>query len=79
MRVTTAIAGAASFSVGYTGSTSAFGSSLSVASGSTNDGLIGPNPFYSATNVILTAAGGNFSGGAVRLTVAYLSITPPTS
>ena len=79
VRVTTAITGAASFSVGYTGSTSAFGSGLSVAAGSTNNGLIGPNPFYSATNVILTAAGGAFSGGAVRVSLMYLSITPPTS
>jgi hypothetical protein len=79
VRVTTAITGATSFSVGYTGSTSAFGSSLSVAAGSTNNGLIGPNPFYSATNVVLTAAGGNFSGGAVRLSLMYLSVTPPAS
>ena len=79
VRVTTAITGAASFSIGYTGSTSAFGSSLSIAAGSTNNGLIGPNPFYSATNVVITAAGGNFTGGAVRLSLMYLSITPPTS
>jgi hypothetical protein len=79
LRVTTAITGAASFSVGYTGSTSAFGSGLSIAAGSTNEGMIGPNPFYSATNVILTAAGGSFTGGAVRLSVMYLSMTPPTS
>ena len=79
MRVTTVIAGATSFSVGYTGSTGAFGSNLSVAAGSTNNGLIGPNPFYNATNLILTAAGGNFSGGAVRLSLMYLSVTPPTS
>jgi hypothetical protein len=79
MRVTTAITGATSFSVGYAGSTSAFGSGLSIAAGSTNNGLIGPNPFYSATDVILTATGGDFSGGAVRLSLMYLGIAPPTS
>ena len=79
VRVTTAITGAASFSVGYTGSTSAFGSGLSIASGATNEGMIGPNPFYSATDVVLTAAGGSFTGGAVRLSVMYLNMTPPTS
>lgn len=79
MRVTTTITGATSFSVGYAGSLSAFGSSLSIAAGSTNVGLIGPNPFYSATNVVLTAAGGNFSGGAVRLSLMYLSVAPPAS
>jgi Major tropism determinant N-terminal domain len=79
MRVTTAITGATSFSIGYTGSTSAFGSGLGISAGSVNQGLIGPNPFYSATNVVVTAAGGNFTAGAVRLSVMYLSVTPPTS
>ena len=76
-RVTTAITGATSFSVGYTGSTSAFGSSLGVNVGTTNEGLIGPDPFYSATDIVLTAAGGNFSGGAVRLSLMYLTFSPP--
>jgi major tropism determinant Mtd-like protein len=78
-RVTTAITGATSFSVGYTGSTSAFGSGLGTSSGTTNEGMIGPNPFYSATNLVLTAAGGSFTGGAVRLSLIYLTFTPPTS
>ena len=78
-RVTTAITGATSFSVGYTGSASAFGSSLSISAGSTNEGLIGPLPIYSATNLILTSAGGSFSAGAVRLSLSYLMFTPPTS
>lgn len=78
-RVTTAITGATSFSIGYTGSTSAFGAGLGVSNGSTNEGMIGPNPFYSATNIILTAAGGAFAGGAVRLSLMYLTFTPPTS
>lgn len=77
--VTTAITGATSFSVGYTGSTSAFGSGLGISLGSTNRGLIGPNPFYSATDIIVTAAGGSFTGGAVRLALMYLALTPPTS
>jgi hypothetical protein len=78
-RVTTAITGATSFSVGYTGSTNAFGSGLGVAIGSSNEGLIGPNPFYSATNLILTASGSNFTAGAVRLALAYLTLGAPTS
>ncbi len=78
-RVTTTITGAASWAVGYTGSTSAFGSGLGASAGSTNEGMIGPNPFYSATNIILTATGGGFTGGAVRLSLMYLTFTPPTS
>jgi hypothetical protein len=78
-RVVTAISGATSFEVGYTGSLSAFGSGLGVAAGSTNEGLVGPNPFYSATNLILTSAGGSFTAGAVRLSLYYLLFTPPAS
>jgi hypothetical protein len=78
-RVVTAISGPTSFSIGYAGNTGAFGSSLGVSAGSTNEGLIGPNPFYSATNIVLTAAGGSFAAGAVRLAVMYLLFAPPTS
>lgn len=78
-RVTTTITGATSFSVGYTGTPSAFGSGLGTSAGTTSEGAITPAPFPTATNVILTAAGGSFSAGAVRLSVMYLSVTPPTS
>lgn len=78
-RVTTAITGATSFSLGYAGSTSAFGSGLSTSSGATSNGEITPTPFANATNVIITAAGGSFASGAVRVSVMYFKITPPTS
>jgi Major tropism determinant N-terminal domain len=71
-RVTTAIAGATSYSVGVSGNTTQFGSALSIAAGSTNYGLIGPTAFYTATSIVLTAAGGSFTAGAVRLSVHYL-------
>ena len=80
MRVTTTITGATSFSVGSSGER--LGTSaprLSLAAGSTNYGLIGPTAFYTATSIVLTAAGGNFTAGAVRLAVHYLTVTPPTS
>jgi len=78
-RVTTAIAGATSFSVGVSGNTSQFGSSLSISAGSTNYGLIGPTAFYSATPLVLSAAGGSFTAGAVRLSVHYLLCAPSAS
>jgi hypothetical protein len=73
-RVVTAITGAASYSCGYpgVGASSVFGSSLGVSAGSANLGLIGPNPFYTATPVRYTAAGGSFTGGQVRMTIHYL-------
>ena len=78
-RTVTTITGATSYSVGYTGTTTAFGSGLGVSAGSTNEGMIGPNPFYSATNLVLTSAGGSFTAGAVRLALMYLTFTPPTA
>ena len=79
MRVVTVISGATSIAVGYSGSPTAFGSGLSISAGSTNTGMIGPNPFYAATNIVLTSAGGAFTGGAVRLSLMYLTFTPPLS
>lgn len=79
-RTTAAITGAASYDCGPTGgSTSAYGGSLSVASGSTNIGVIGPTAFYSDTTVTLTANGGNFSGGAVRVSIQYIQLGAATS
>lgn len=66
-RTVTAITGATSFDCGISGEAAKFGGSLGIAAGSTNVGVIGPQAFYAATPIILTANGGNFTGGAVRL------------
>ncbi len=78
-RVTTAITGATSFSVGVSGTPGQFGSGLSLSLGSVNNGVIGPTAFYSATSLVLTAAGSNFTGGAVRLSIHYMLCGPSTS
>jgi hypothetical protein len=78
-RVTTTIAGATSYEVGVSGNLSQFGSGLGLASGSTNYGLIGPTAFYSATSLVVTAAGSNFTGGVVRLSIHYMLCGPSTS
>ena len=84
-RVVTAITGATSFSVGDSGagdsgaSTSRFGSGLAIAAGSTNFGLIGPTAIYSACSLVVTAAGGSFSGGQVRLSIHLATCTPSAS
>jgi Major tropism determinant N-terminal domain len=75
-RVVTAITGATSYEVGVSGNLSQFGSGLSISAGSTNYGLIGPTPFYSATTLTITATGGSFSGGQVRLSIAYMLANP---
>jgi Major tropism determinant N-terminal domain len=78
-RVVTAITGATSYEVGVLGNLSQFGSLLSIAAGSINYGLIGPTAFYSATTLTLTAAGGNFTAGAVRLSIHLAYCTPSAS
>lgn len=78
-RVVTAITGATSYSCGVSGNTGQFGSSLGVAAGSTSRGVIGPTAFYADTPVLYTAAGGNFTGGQVRMTIHYILPTWATS
>jgi Major tropism determinant N-terminal domain len=78
-RVVTTITGATSYEVGVTGTLGQFGASLGLPAGSTNDGLIGPTAFYTATNLIVTSAGGSFTGGQVRLSIHYLNANPSAS
>ena len=78
-RVVTTITGATSYEVGVSGNLSQFGSGLSLIAGSINYGLIGPTAFYSATSLVLTAAGSNFTAGAVRLSIHYMLCGPSTS
>jgi hypothetical protein len=75
-RVTTGITGATSYEVGVAGNLSQFGSALSTTAGSTNFGLIGPTAFYTPTTLTITATGGNFSGGQVRLSISCLLANP---
>lgn len=78
-RVTTAITGATSFSVGTASEPSKFGSGLWIGEGGTNIGAIGPTAFYSDTPIRLTSAGGSFTGGAVRIAIHYYMPTVPQS
>lgn len=68
-RTLAAVTGAASYDCGIAGETSKFGGSLGAAAGSTNIGVIGPTAFYAPTPVRLTANGGAFTGGRVRLAI----------
>lgn len=76
-RTVTAVLGASSFDCGISGEPSKFGGSLGVAVGSSNIGVIGPTAFYADTAVRLTANGGNFSGGSVRIAIHYLTCMAP--
>lgn len=72
VRTTLAITGATSFSCGVSGTPAQFGSSLGIALGSTNVGVIGPTAFYADTPILLTSAGGNFTAGKVRIAIHAL-------
>ena len=76
-RTITAITGATSFDCGIAGEASKFGGSLGIAVGSTNIGVVGPQAFYADTPIILTANGGSFTGGAVRIAIHCLTCTVP--
>ena len=77
-RTTLAITGATSYGVGVGGNTTQFGNLLGIALGSTNVGVIGPAGFYADTKVRVTANGGNFTAGKVRLIVYFLEMSAPT-
>lgn len=83
LRIVTAVTGSGvtGFTVGRTGGTvNEFGTIGSLSAGTTNAGLLGnPNGNYASTTVTFTATGGSFSGGTVRLQLAYMLLNPPTS
>jgi hypothetical protein len=79
-RVTTALSGTLTgWRLGNAGATNRFGQGLGKAVGSWCRGLLGsPMSFYSPEAIIMTAEGGNFSGGKVRLSVHWLELRLPT-
>jgi hypothetical protein len=76
-RTTLLITGATSYGVGVSGNSTQFGNLLGIALGSTNNGVIGPSAFYTNTRVRVTANGGNFTAGRVRLIVYFLEMSVP--
>lgn len=79
-RVIEAISGSgvSGWRVGVTGSDNRYGSGLGIAKNAYVAGLSGsPVTYYSATPLLLSAEGGNFASGAVRLAVHLLEISPP--
>lgn len=78
-RTVTAITGASSFDCGIAGEVTRFGGSLGVAADSINVGTINPQVFNAATPIVLTANGGDFTAGAVRIAILYLLPTAPQS
>ena len=76
-RTVLAITGATSYAVGTAANTTQFGDLLGIAPGSSNVGVIGPAGIYADTPVRITANGGAFTAGMVRLVVYFLEMSAP--
>ena len=78
-RVSEALTGTlSSWAMGTEGATDRFGSSLGIQQGSWARGMLSqPFTYWSPAPIILTAAGGAFAGGKVRLAVHWLELTLP--
>jgi hypothetical protein len=77
--VTEAITGAASWKLGVAHDAARYGNTIGIAEGSTVVGPSGmPTAYYGATAIRVTAEGGDFTGGKVRLAIHCLEMTGPT-
>ena len=77
-KVTTAITGATGWSLGVPGAIDRYGTGYGAAMGSYAHGVSGqPLAYYGGTALEVTAEGGSFTGGAVRLAVHFQEIVPP--
>lgn len=77
-RVTQAITGAASFSVGISGDATRYGGSLGTALDTTNIGMTQhPYTYYANTALLFTANGGSFSAGKVKVGIQYFESRGP--
>ncbi|MFG1427603.1 DUF2793 domain-containing protein [Roseixanthobacter glucoisosaccharinicivorans] len=78
-RTLIAITGATSYDVGIAAERAKFGGTLGIAAGSTNGGVIGPTAFYAPTALRISANGGAFTGGSVRLALHLLLCPGPSA
>ena len=79
-RVITEITGAAGWSLGVPGAVDRYGTGYGTAVNSFALGVSGqPQAYYGATALELTAEGGGFTGGMVRLAIHYSEIAPPAA
>ncbi|AJE46413.1 DUF2793 domain-containing protein [Celeribacter indicus] len=72
-------AGLTGFSLGVAASANRYGSGLSAARGSWLRGLTGtPLTYYAPEDLVLTAEGGEFAGGAIRLAIHCAQFALPS-
>lgn len=67
-----------SWELGTAGAEDRFGSGLGLAAGSYARGMLSqPLTYWGAASLVLTAAGGSFAGGTVRIAVHYIDLALP--
>lgn len=78
-RVTAAITGSlSSWQLGNAGAPDRFGSGLGLEEGSWARGVLSaPTAYYGPSGLLLTATGGSFSGGTVRIAAHYAELALP--
>jgi hypothetical protein len=77
-RVLTEVTGATGWSLGVAGSPDRYGSGYGIGAGSYAHGVTGqPQAYYGETPLVITAEGGAFTGGMVRLAVHLMELSPP--
>jgi hypothetical protein len=83
LRVTTLVTGATSFDVGDGTDVDRYAAAVALAAGTTKtpaNATADPGGWRAAAgDVVLTANGSNFTGGAVRVVALYEELTAPTS
>lgn len=71
-------AGVTAWRLGVAAASSRYGTGLGIGRNSYALGLTGaPVTYYADTPLLLTAQGGSFAGGAVRLAIHYATVLPP--
>lgn len=79
-RVVENVGGVTSWKLGVFGAEDRYGSGYGTANGSFAQGVTGqPQAYYGGTPLVLTATGGSFTEGRVRLAVHLLEILPPAA
>jgi hypothetical protein len=79
-RVIVGITGATTWSLGVVGSPDRYGSGFGASLNAFSHGVTGsPVAYFGGSTLLLTAAGGNFTAGEVRIAVHYFELSPPRS
>ncbi|MEM9100555.1 MAG: DUF2793 domain-containing protein [Pseudomonadota bacterium] len=77
-RVITEVAGATAWSLGVSGSPDRYGAGFGTALNTSAEGVTGqPQAYYGGTPLEITAAGGSFTAGQLRIAIHYQSIAAP--